>query len=330
VKDGCTGITLIKQEIEHRDAMDAWLKRLPREVAWCGERLPALTQKVFLELLRAERRNCPTALRRAILEAQSHNCALCGGAFDDDIEWDHVAPLQQMVRGSETLWQAVCASCHLEKTSLEGKQDRTLESRFCLPVWQEYVLSARPPALIFQAHDWGQEGEAIEIDVRRCRRNALMHSSHDFPVFCPLDSITEAREGTLADFSYVDIAARSKGTLSLLPYYDPNWYHRVAVEHLLHFGIATWQDIKFSLHATGRIPAHCLQEPLRVMEDAWDEPELAKLSVNQMIGLWAKDHQVVYHCKTSNCSADGHGAWARRLVEYDGGLTTDFICDAAS
>ena len=94
------------------------------------------------ELLKAERRSCPKDLRKELLSKQDHRCAMCGGIFDDDIEWDHVNPLQQTCAQQPTKWQAVCASCHLEKTSLEGRQNRTLESTFSLPAWQAYVETA--------------------------------------------------------------------------------------------------------------------------------------------------------------------------------------------
>ena len=50
------GTCVIKENILDEDDIQRWLERLPREIAWCGERLPALAQKVFFELLKAERR----------------------------------------------------------------------------------------------------------------------------------------------------------------------------------------------------------------------------------------------------------------------------------
>ena len=45
------------------------------------------------------------------------------------------------------------------------------------------------------------------------------------------------------------------------------------------------------------------------MEEAWGEnADLAKLSVNQMIGLWASDQKQIYHVKTSGDPCDGVGA----------------------
>ena len=325
--DGCKGSCVIRKALDHQEEIEGWLQRLPRPVAWTAEALPALTHKVFNELLRSERRSCPSELRKSILRSQHNQCALCGGIFDDDVEWDHANPLQQTIKGQVVKWQAICASCHLEKTGLEGKQDRTLESTFALPVWKDFVESPRPPPMVTWLHAWGGEAEeTLELDVRRCRRNALAVSAHHFSVFSALDSITPSREGTLGDFSFVSLSPKTKNLTSLLPYTGPGWYHRVAVEHLLHYGVATWQDISHSLSATGRVPPECLVEPLRLMEEAWGEhTDLAKLSVNQMIGLWAGEATHVFHVKTSLDPCDGLGAYAKRYVEYEGGFTCDYI-----
>ena len=316
----------MKEAIEHAEALAGWLERLPRPVEWHFERLPALTHKVLNELLKAERRSCPKDLRRELLSKQDNRCALCGGIFDDDIEWDHANPLQQTCAQQPTKWQAICASCRLEKTALEGKQNRTLESTFSLPTWRAYVETPRPPPMVFWAHEWGKEGEeTLELDVRRCRRNALMYSAHDFAIFSPFDSVVPAEAGRLADFSWVELRA-ARASSKTMPYYGPGWYHRVAVEFMLHHGRCTWQDLAWSLQATAHIPAACLQEPLRVMEEAWGEQvDLAKESVNMMIGLWAKDETHVYHVKSSGDPTDGLGAWARRYVAFEGGCINDYV-----
>ena len=93
------------------------------------------------------------------------------------MKWDHSTPLRQTVRGQKQLFQAICASCHSEKTALEGRQARTLESRFSPHAWQQYVLTPRHPPLVFEAHAGEKDGELFEIDVRRCRRNALAKST---------------------------------------------------------------------------------------------------------------------------------------------------------
>ena len=326
-KDGAEGTCKIRRLPAEADAIQHWLARLPLgDFEYRGEGLPSITLRVFSALLRAERRSPAHPERQRILEQQDRRCALCGGIFDNDVEWDHATPLWQTVRGQAQLFQAVCASCHLEKTALEGRQSRTLESRFSPHVWQTYVLSPRHPPLVFEAHAKEEKGELFEVDVRRCRRNALAKSAHPWPIFSPFDSIREAVPGQLADLSYVVLPRTKKSRLNQLPWLGAAWYARPSVEWMLHVGLARWEDIKFSLHASAHVPPTSLAQVLDIMEEAWEDVHLKKYSVNAMVGLWSTEQEHVYSVRTSDRAEDCQGHHMKRLVAYgDGKHTTDYL-----
>ena len=107
--------------------------------------------------LKAKRRAPSAEEQKRLLEVHDNKCALCGGIFDGDLEWDHVAPLRQLSRLAPQRFQPICASCHDEKTMLEGAQDRTLKSCFSQHAWQSYGLSPRPPPLVFAPTRPGRE-----------------------------------------------------------------------------------------------------------------------------------------------------------------------------
>ena len=314
--DGAVGECVLRQRPEEHEAIQAWLRRLDAGIEWRGERLPSITQRILLALLKAQRATPREEAKRSILARQRGACAECGEALTE-IEWDHVEPLRQLPAGSEQKFQALCPACHGEKSQREGGSFG-LESRFSRRAWKEYVESPRPPPLVWQPHETKDAGGAVEIDVRRCRQNALRHSAHDFPVFCPLDSIAQAREGVLGDFSYVVLSDRRKSRLSSLPFVGDGWYHRVAVEFGLHHAIIRWVDVLWSFSATGRIPRDAFEAPLAKMEAAWGEdPDgYAKMSVNMCVGLWATDTTTLLSVKSAVSAVDGAGAWVRRHFEY--------------
>ena len=166
---------------------------------------------------------------------------LVRGIFDNDLQWDHVARLQQTVQGKPQVFQAICASCHLDKSTQEGSQTKLIESRFSKRAWDGYAVTPRPPPLVWQAHTYAEDVSAhlLEIDIRRSRTNALTNGAHEFSVFCVFENILSSKVGELADFSFVSIKTGKRTKLALLPYVGPMWYHRVAVEHMLHSAIAT-------------------------------------------------------------------------------------------
>ena len=73
-----------------------------------------------------------------------------------------------------------------------------------------------------------------------------------------------------------------------LGYTGPGWVHRCLAEHLLHFGIITWDDISYTFEASGHLPAGIFNKPLTMMQEAWEGLEdaevLDKQSVNSLIG----------------------------------------------
>ena len=333
--DGCNGTVVIRELPEDHTEIAAWAARLG--VAWCGERLPALTYKTLLQLLKVSRRTPGAKEQAEILKKQRDRCAVCRETFDDNLEWDHEAPLKQLQGTQKQTFRAVCAKCHAEATSHEGG-GRALESRFSPRAWDQYVMSPRPPTLCWKPHEKGGdclEGEDCEppeppkfpaLDVVRCRRNALLYSAHDWSVFCALDSIVPAVPSQLGDFSFIThVKDRRKSKLSQLPFVGQGWYHKVAAEFLLHHGICDWACITHSFSSTGRLPPDAFQKPLQQMEEAWQGSLNAKLSVNQMIGLWAKDTLESLSVKTSRDAEDGQGHWCTQTFDYQGGHVVDFV-----
>ncbi|CAE8596110.1 unnamed protein product, partial [Polarella glacialis] len=204
-------------------------------------------------------------------------CAECGGVFDGDIEWDHVVPLSHTVKGADQTFLAICAGCHLDKTQMEGQQDRTLSSIFRKSTWDDYMTTPRPPPLVWQAHDYGPlEGELLELDMRRCRRSAMAYSAHDWAVFNFFDNVKRAVSVELCDFTS---QPGKRSTLSFRCYFES---------------------------ATSHVPATCLRAPLQIMEDAWGEENrnLAKFLVNSMVGLWSTTETAVYSMATSISACD--------------------------
>ena len=150
-RDGASGACVIRElpSDPDREAIQHFLASLPRHVEWCGEGVPSLTQKVLLELLRADRESPSADVRARILADQHQSCNMCGSTFQGDLEWDHIAPLRSLCAGTEQVFQAICSSCHVtEKTALQANPARTLVSRTSTRVWRAYVETQRPPPLV--------------------------------------------------------------------------------------------------------------------------------------------------------------------------------------
>ena len=222
--------------------------------------------------------------------------------------------------------QALCLECHRTKTLLESSRTSCLESRVCRSVHEAYVQSPRPPCKLAKCDP---DRICHGVDVVRCRKNALANATFPLPVFSPLDSVECSRDGHLADLTYVDLHRDDRqALLRRLPYLGRGWYSKPAAAYLLDTKQATWADFKWSLDATAHVEPRCLAQALEAMEDAWPEGEehMAKLSVNALIGLWARNQELVYSMRTSNHELDGQGCqWRQTFTDAAGKVHWDHI-----
>ena len=155
------------------------------------------------------------------------------------------------------------------------------------------------------------------------------HSKFPAPIFCPKDNMEQAREGHLADLTYVKLPEDGRwATFPRLPYVGEGWYAKPAAAYMLEKGIATWSDFAWSLDATAHVDQESVTQALQQMEAAWPEGEehYAKLSINALIGLWARNMDLIYTMRTSNHQFDGSGCQHRELfLDAAGGMHWDHI-----
>ena len=113
-------------------------------------------------------------------------------------------------------------------------------------------------------------------------------------------------------------AAATRG--NLLPYVGPGWYPKVSLAAMLDLGVCRWDHIVLGISARSHVDAATLRRALERMDAAWPEGEerMAKLSVNAMIGLWARSTEVVYSVRSSSSELDGAGADFSQAFAYEG------------
>ena len=318
---------VIRELCEDAQVLQQWTERLG--VPYRGQRLAGASLEVFLHLLQGKREDTRSR-REELLARQQRMCKLCGAPIAlGTFEIDHVIPVAQSFSGQEEELQALCLECHRTKTSLEGNHSTTLESRFCRYVYQNYAASPRLPPLVFQLQKWDDQRPCQGIDVCCCRKNGLANARFPLPVFCPLDRIVPTEEGQLADLMWVDLPCdRRNGVLDRLPFVGPGWCAKPVCAYMLEAGLAQWQHFKWSLDATAHVDQQCLEQVLQRMEHNWPEGEehYAKLAINSLVGLFARNLELVYSMKTSNHQVDGEGcSWRQAFTDAAGGTHWDHV-----
>jgi hypothetical protein len=331
------GTVIVRHWPDWADELQAFVAFLNREhglsLRWRGQGLATTTWKALRALLLQRRRDVlNNDQKEALCASQDARCNACGvTCAREDREFDHVVPLH--ARPGRQEFQMLCRTCHASKSLLEPRANRDpLASCFSRAAFESYADADPLPPLVFQAYaPQARGGRLLEVDVRRCRRNALLHCAHPIPLFSVFDGVKPRTEFRLADMNWIDAGCpkvRGPGVLlDLLPYSGPRWYPHVAASYLLHTGRVTWDHVLFQLDATAHLPPDALKEPLLALERAWEavKPSLAKLSVNALLGLLSSPRRYSYRLRSSSHVADGRGAALQMVTTYGDREVTDYI-----
>ena len=131
-----------------------------------------------------------------------------------DLEWDHTEALRQLVPGMPQRFAPLCPACHQLKTAHEPRSLSLdfLASHFERSVYESYVLSPRPPPMVFKLKECDDIQGCQIADVIRCRKRSLEFNTHDIPIFCPLDALEEVEASSLGDINFVAKTPRKNGS----------------------------------------------------------------------------------------------------------------------
>ena len=310
--DGAKGTCYVRHLNKEHQKIQRWLDCIREStgihVKWHGQGLPNLTLCVFKRVLKSVRSVLTKAQKLAIMEKQNYVCAMCKQAEIE--EFDHTKPLSSTYRGEIQMFRGLCMPCHVECTKFES--DKVLIRSSLSPYGCEaYMQSARAPNIQF-VNKVEQQVKDLSlqcVDIKRCRWSAVRHYDDTyFPVFCVLDNIKERVEPILGDLNYIEVKDKQRlaesdehpCVLTELPLYGSGWYPKIVAAHALNHHIVTWEDIKLTYTATGRIPRESVEMALDIIEQAWEGNEdMAKESWNSCVGCMATEFAVQQKVQTS-------------------------------
>jgi len=200
--DGDLGEIVVRVHSVDSLQIQVWAQTLG--VPYAGQTLGTFTQLVIDALLaRRVRRYLGEAEKQQILNEQKHNCNECGDKVGSDAQFDHIIPLNQMMRAQvRETFQVLCGQCHADKTKKEPRPtvDKMM-SKFTKRVWAVYMASPKPPPMAFKdegAEEFPCNGtearkkiqKHLAVDVVRCQYRALYDAEY-IPIFTAMDDIVE-------------------------------------------------------------------------------------------------------------------------------------------
>ena len=278
--------TRIRELPEEHEVLRRWCEALGQD---------GLAHEIFLKLLKAKREVPGAAERQKTL-----------AGLRADGRHLRAGPRGAGEAGLCQTLQALRGDCHSEKTLRESHQP------------------GEPPGP--RSHGVRPEPQAAPSGRRATRTrctSAWTAGATGWPTPLPPDGV-EPVDGVLPDLGFVEGCCDARQScLNLLPYAGPGWYPKVSLAAMLDLGVCRWDHIVLGISARSHVDAATLRRALERMDAAWQgEEHMAKLSVNAMIGLWARSTEVVYSVRSSSSELDG--ADFSQAFAYEG-MVWDFV-----
>jgi 5-methylcytosine-specific restriction enzyme A len=192
--------------------------------------------------------------KEMVLEKSKKKCAGCKCCLKaKKYDIDHIRPLANGGTNQIDNLQALCKSCHQDKTANEHEQGQYVkfsdtESCFNNTV-QEIMNSALSHAYAFvePIREPTKGKKLFTIDINKCRRNILLNHKHDYCIFNVMDEPEEYKQSKIIEgLYYIE-------TDSYFPLRGNGWYYHSLVQYCLDNNIITKNNIKYVIYSSSTV-----------------------------------------------------------------------------
>jgi 5-methylcytosine-specific restriction enzyme A len=193
--------------------------------------------------------------KEMVLEKSKQKCAGCKCCLKaKKYDIDHIRPLANGGTNQIDNLQALCKSCHQDKTANEHEQGQYVkfsdtESCFNNTV-QEIMNSPLSHAYAFvePVKEPVKGKKLFTIDINKCRRNILLNHKHDYCIFNVMDEpeVFEEKTKIIEGLYYIE-------TDSYFPLRGNGWYYHSLVQYCLDNNIITKNNIKYVIYSSSTV-----------------------------------------------------------------------------
>ena len=201
-----------------------------------------------------------------------------------EFEYDHIQSLANGGSNELDNFQALCKPCHLQKTNEERDNSDFIKFDPIASTFNDKALQ-----IIKSQHfkQWAfieklYEGEidmnnVWKLDHSKCRRNLVMHSQHDFPMYSVMDYPT-AYNGTIqCGYYFVE-------TDNYFPMRGNGWYNYTMVQYCMEQNIS--MNITHQFIPSFTIKNDYFKSFIEFLLQLCPDSGFGKLIVNSFIGCW--------------------------------------------
>ena len=193
--------------------------------------------------------------KEMVLNKSKNKCAGCKCCLKNkkhDI--DHIRSLANGGTNQINNLQALCKSCHQDKTANEnehGQYVRISDTESCFNSRVQEIMSSplsHSYAFVEPIRESKKDKKIFTIDINKCRRNILLNHKHDYCSFNVMDDpeVFRGEDLIIEGLYYIE-------TDSYFPLRGNGWYYHSLTQYCLDNNIITKDNIKYVIHSSSTI-----------------------------------------------------------------------------
>jgi 5-methylcytosine-specific restriction endonuclease McrA len=291
---------------------------IKNEIIFNNQSFGTLLAQIRDKRFKTSREKFTKSQRETIKTKQNGKCNKCKEEIKNTFHIDHIQPLSNNGTNEPENLQALCVSCHIEKTKeekqgIEQVQTDNLMSSFNMQAMEaiksdwfrkvaftQYIIDkdenekyknmvsykkTEPASNVTFDQNLDDKMNKFTvkcIDNNKNRKNILVHSGHDFPRYSVLDDIELFDGNITTGFYYIE----SENTF---PLRKNGFYSEPMVKFCLNKNIINKSQIKYQFKSSFKIKTDYFATFVEHLYTVFAADEkMKKLSVNSLIGLFGR------------------------------------------
>ena len=193
--------------------------------------------------------------KEMVLNKSKNKCAGCKCCLKNKkYDIDHIRSLANGGTNQINNLQALCKSCHQDKTANEnehGQYVRISDTESCFNSRVQEIMSSplsHSYAFVEPIRESKKDKKIFTIDINKCRRNILLNHKHDYCSFNVMDDpeVFRGEDLIIEGLYYIE-------TDSYFPLRGNGWYYHSLTQYCLDNNIITKDNIKYVIHSSSTI-----------------------------------------------------------------------------
>ena len=274
------------------------------DIPFKNQRIGGLISALRKKFFKIERRTLTDDEKASLVSEQESMCMICQQECPD-FEYDHIQSLANGGSNDLTNFQALCKACHQQKTIEERENSDFIKFDPIASTFNQKALEIvqsnnfKQWAFIEKLYDTQDElnmNNVYKLDHVKCRRNLVMHSKYDYPMYSVMDYPTQY-DGSAIKCGFYFVESEN-----YFPLRGNGWYNYTMVMYCIEQKIPVKITHQFIPSFT--IKNDYFKKFAEFLLELTSGSDMGKLIVNSLVGCWGIQSTHMEHIRLTTDKYD--------------------------